>query len=130
MCQRCEELEERVAWLESELGLQRAADVFAKIRAAMPAVVHGNLRGRATGLVTALYKAEGRTMTSYQIMEALPALSGIDERDPGIVKVWVCAARKTLGRDSIETVWGRGYRMTPAGLARVKAILEPERAAA
>jgi hypothetical protein len=48
-----------------------------------------------------------------------------EDRMPDISKVWVCSARKALGHDSIENVWGKGYRMTPAGIARVRAIVEP-----
>lgn len=134
MCQRCEELEERVAWLESELGLQRDADVEARMLAAFPhqagVPYHPSRRGALRALL-ALYQAKGRPVTHLQILEAVPpANGGDDERTSNLVATWVCVARRIVGRDAIESVWGKGYRLTPTGLARVSAALEADRVAA
>jgi DNA-binding response OmpR family regulator len=125
MCSRCEELEEEVAYLKSELGLQADADLIESLRRAMPL---GGLASKAHGaahLVAALYRAHGRTLTRDQLMERLPSRNGRDDRDDKLCAVYVCAARKTLGHDGIQNVWGRGYRLTDAGMAKVAALLGP-----
>jgi DNA-binding response OmpR family regulator len=131
-CPRCAELEERIAYLESELGLQRDADQVGRIhdlmrRAGMPGSTGG--RAQAAEMVMALYRAGGRPVTTWQLLDAVPSPSRAD-RGPNIVKVWVVVARKALGRDAIRTVWGKGYAITEAGIGRVKAILNPEGAGA
>jgi DNA-binding response OmpR family regulator len=128
MCGRCMELEERVAYLEGELGLRLQADQVARLREVLLGATMGVTRGRAqpAEAVLALYRAKGRPVTKWQLMDAVPPASGVandDERDPKIVNVWVCVARKGLGADAISTVWGRGYQMTVAGMARVTEIL-------
>jgi hypothetical protein len=124
-CARCAELEEEVAYLRGELALTHEAETYARLRAHLRSRP-GSHRGGAIGLITALYSAHGRVLTTAQIMDAVPATkTEHEDRMPDISKVWVCSARKALGHDSIENVWGKGYRMTPAGIERVRAIVEP-----
>lgn len=47
-----------------------------------------------------------------------------DLPDPKIIDVKICHLRKKLPSDAIETIWGRGYRLTDAGKAWLKAKLE------
>lgn len=130
MCERCPELEERIAWLEGELGLQRRTEVFNALRApAAPGTRSSFTRNQSAELLAALYAADGRTLNRYQLLEAIPSPSGKD-RDAKIVDVWVCWARKHLGKDAIDNVWGRGYRLSPLGMARVAALIEPHKVAA
>lgn len=128
MCARCEELEERVAWLEGELSQQLSDDAHQRLRNAMllgcAAARDSSGRAGAAQLVLALYAARGRVMSRLQLMEAMPPKAGgEDERDPQIVQVRVCLARKGLGHDLIENVWGRGYRLSEVGMERVAAII-------
>lgn len=124
-CQRCAHLEERVAWLESELGIQRdAAKREALRRETVARSPHKFGRGGAADVVLALYEARGRVMSFGQILEAVPPRrGGSDERRADLVKVFVCVARKTIGKDAIDTIWGVGYRLTPAGMRRVAQIV-------
>ena len=120
MCQRCIELEEEVAYLRSELGLLADEDALLTL-------------GRALGvspvvarLVLALYRANGRLLTVTHLNDAVPSAKGRDEYiSQSFFASLVCLARRPLGRDAIETAWARGYRLSPAGMARVAAILEP-----
>jgi DNA-binding response OmpR family regulator len=136
-CESCAELAERVAWLESELGLQRADTSFDDLRSYLRTRVQSDRRGtpNVTRLILALYRANGRVMNTDQIMEAIPPMGGSvfeDLRDTAIVKVWVCYARRCLGRDAIESAWGKGYRLSPSGMALVASIIrgEPQQVAA
>lgn len=127
MCVRCEELEERVAWLEGELGIQRVADHVLALRQVLDVALReqgAQRRGRnqSAELVMALYRANGRPLSRYQLLDAIPSPTG-RERDAKIVDVWVCIARKGIGADAIENVWGRGYRLSQAGIARVAEAL-------
>lgn len=128
-CQHCDEMAERIAWLESELGLQREADDDNHLRRKLHEVI-GPLRcgsGGATRVMLALYAAKGRAVSRLALMEASPPLAGSreDDRDSKIIDVWICHARKLLGRDGIENVRGFGFRLTDAGVLAVRAILEP-----
>lgn len=128
MCQRCADLEERVAWLESELGLQSRADRLGRLRDALHKA-KGSTRcgsGGATRLLLALYAAKGKPVSRFGLMEASPPANGEeDERDTKILDVWVCHARKLVGRDGIRNVYGFGFRLTETGMARVASILSP-----
>ena len=132
-CARCEQLEEEVAFLKSELGQGTADGDLQALRMAMRHVAGRNRIGRSSpaAVVLTLYRAHGRILSKHQLMEALPPRAGgDDDRIPKIVDVWVCRARIGIGRDSIENVWGRGYRLTPVGMARVAEILQPAQVAA
>ncbi len=126
-CLHCAALEERVAWLESELGLQVRAEISSRLRNAILGIASGNRGGRAqtADLVAALYAAKGRPMTIWQIMEAIPSPSGNDDRDPRLAAVLVCIARKWLGHDGIRTVWGAGYALTEVGMEKVQSLIGP-----
>lgn len=124
-CPHCEELRERVAWLESELGLQREADILVKIRAALPAGITSKPQVAQT--IAALYAAKGRPMTRFQLLEAVPPKWDNENRCENIVSVWVSHARKALEFESIGTVWGRGFYLTPIGMAKVAGIIAPSK---
>ena len=113
-----EELEEEVAYLRRELGLMRDDNEIAALRRAYP--MH---RGGAR-VVMALRAAAPRGLTYLQLDEAVPQIKGTSgERDLKIITVWTHYARKALGHDAIETVWGKGLRLTPSGIALVDAAL-------
>ena len=44
-------------------------------------------------------------------------------RDERIIDVWTCKLRRKLGEGAIATLWGHGYRLTEAGIAKVEAAL-------
>lgn len=127
MCERCEDLEEEVAYLKSELGLQEDAEAYRRLRAAMKAAAGNSGRFQAVGLVLALYHAKGRVLSRYQLLEVCPSPSGKEDRDATIINVWVHQVRKALGSGVIENVWGRGYRLTDLGRQVVSAVLGEER---
>jgi DNA-binding response OmpR family regulator len=133
MCDRCAELEERVAWLESELGLRRETEAEDRLHRFMTSEAAYTInRPGACRFTLALYRARGRAVSRPQVLEAVPPVAGgEDERNWRIVDVWACHARRALGVDAIQTVRSRGYRLTEAGMARVAAILgDQPRAAA
>jgi DNA-binding response OmpR family regulator len=127
MCERCEELQEEVAYLRNELGLQVTASEVYAVTTAL------SIRPQAARLAIAMYRAGGRLMTNMQMFEAIPQVLGEkfnDDRSTKLVDVQVCNLRKAMGADAIATVWGKGRALTPAGRARIAAILEPMKAAA
>lgn len=117
ICDRCAALEERVAWLEGELGLRVDAS---QIQALCQAF---GLSPGAAHLVRALHGGRGRAVTHLQLLEAIPSPDRLADRSLSNVNTLVCRARKGLGQDSIANVWGRGYRLTDVGMDRVSAIL-------
>jgi DNA-binding winged helix-turn-helix (wHTH) protein len=117
MCARCEELEEEVAYLKSELGLIHDATLVDQIKRAL------GIRPGPAHLLMALYRASpGRTVSRWHLLESLPPA---DRPDDSIVNVYVCKLREALGDDAIVTVWGTGYRLADHARARVAALLNP-----
>lgn len=119
MCARCEELEERVAWLESELGIQTEAGEVEALKEAF-----GITRGLAV-LLRALCRAKGRPVTRLQILDILPTRAGSDgaDRDPKNVDVRASQLRAALGKSAVLNAWGQGYRLSDEARARVEAVI-------
>jgi two-component system cell cycle response regulator CtrA len=63
--------------------------------------------------------------TKAAIMAALYRDDGRDEADPKIVDVFVCHVRRKLKAFDvpIETIWGQGYRMSPAAKDRARDLM-------
>lgn len=55
-----------------------------------------------------------RMWTRDDLMEAVYPIEEYDDRQPydKIIDVYICKLRKKLGRQHIEVIWGRGYRLT------------------
>lgn len=112
-----ERLAERVAQLEAALGLGFLAPLGWRLT---------RDQHRIFGVLMAREMA-----TKDAIMAALYRDTGRDEAEIKIVDVQVCKLRpklKPFGIE-IETVWGQGYRISPAGKARVRQLMDAERAA-
>jgi DNA-binding response OmpR family regulator len=113
-CARCEELEEEVAYLRSEMGLQLSAEKFQRLRGRL------RLAPGAINFLLVLYQAKGRMVSKLQALDALPSpVRDRDDRNTQLIGVYASHVRRALGHDAISNGWGRGYAMTPAGLARV-----------
>jgi DNA-binding winged helix-turn-helix (wHTH) protein len=111
MCQRCEELEEEVAYLRSEMGLEIGAGQIATIRQAF------NLSPACARLLLVLHRASGRVMSRLQMLDALPArYDGHEDRDERIVNVHVSRIRQAVGPGFIRNEWGKGYHLTAEGM--------------
>lgn len=63
--------------------------------------------------------------TKHAVMAALYRDDGRDEADPKIVDVFVCHIRRKLKSFGvpIETIWGQGYRLTPAAKDRARELM-------
>lgn len=124
MCERCAELEAENADLRRELAYElslEASHVAAESLGLTPT------EGR---LVFALYQAAGRTLSKAALDSCIPATLREERQDLKFVDVMVCRIRKKLGMGFIETVWGRGHRLSDAGNeVCAKALLARSRAA-
>jgi len=116
-CAHCEEMKAEIEYLRSELGLSMAAHRVQKIRDLLP---QGSSRGVIAKLLICLYQAKGKPLTRGQIFDAVPPYSGEDDdRGYNYISMLVCKAREHVGFDSIKTIWGGGYALTPKGMAWV-----------
>lgn len=70
-------------------------------------------------LLLRLYEAAGDLVPGDDLLETRShPYSG-----PKTLTVQVCMARKRVGYGTIETQWGKGYRLSERGLAKVKGAL-------
>ena len=118
-----EELEEEVAYLRSELNTVKDERATLAIRRTF------DLAPTETAFLLALYNVRGRTVSHWMFDEMVPPTTGRD-RDPGVAAVYIWRIRKALGRDAIKSEWGRGYFLTPSGIADVEKALTAEGVAA
>jgi len=79
-----------------------------------------DLRPQGVALVSALAAAHPRALDVHALDVAIPRQDHAADRDPRIVNVLIHHVRAELGRDVIENIWGRGYRLSDAMAARVK----------
>jgi len=112
-----EELAAEVTRLRGELALMREERFYTLLRK--------NLRMTPveTRFLMALYEANGEPLTAWDIDQKAPAPSGLD-RASNVVAVFVSRLRGRLGRTSVDTVWNKGWALTPVGIAKVNKALE------
>ena len=111
---RIANLEERVAWLESELGMARNADQLHILRREL------RITPCAARMLSILYIAKGRVVRRLFLEDEVCTTDTVTN----VVKLYALYIRKALGPDALETARGEGYRLTSSGLQRVKSILE------
>lgn len=126
MCARCEELEDEIAWLRSELGASVDATTLAAIRGRF------SLTRAQAIIVMCLFNAKCRVVSFARLAEATPVGVRSGESDCQLVRSHICRIRKVVGEDAIETVRGDGWRISNEFYSRVLASrpTEPVRAAA
>jgi hypothetical protein len=75
-------------------------------------------------ILFALYRAAPRTLGRLDLIEASNGL----ERDggEGVAGVQICRIRQRIGPERIETVWGRGFRMSEMGVDLCDRVLAGE----
>ncbi len=120
---RIADLEARVAYLESELGLSIASDQAHLVRGAL------NVTKSHAHFLLILYRCTGRSLSCDQLDERIPSVVGRGEAPRNTIWVFALQIRRRLGSDVIETVDG-GYRLGPRGHVLVGRAIEPLQAAA
>jgi two-component system cell cycle response regulator CtrA len=80
-----------------------------------------NLTRKEYEMLECLAVRQGSTITKEMFLNAM--YGGMDEPELKIIDVFICKLRKKLGdasggKNYIETVWGRGYRLVPAEQVR------------
>lgn len=116
-CDRCDDMREQVRWLEKELAMRHAVDAQYAVARAF------RITPGAATMLARLYAAAGGHVASWQLLEATAPAGYDDDRDPKTVSVRICIIRRAMGPGVIETLYGKGYRLTDVGMARVAAVL-------
>lgn len=109
-----EQLRERVWQLEEICGM------------ALNAPLELGLTPNEARLFGLLYKSE--LVTKAGAMVALYSDRPNEEPEIKIIDVFICKVRKKIERFGIEieTIWGLGYRMSPAAKAVAKKIMDTQ----
>lgn len=86
------------------------------------------LTGRERDVLLALRKASPNVLHRERMLITLYGILEADMPDQKILDVWICKLRRKLmlsqTRVTIETVWGRGWRIDSENLARLNAYIE------
>lgn len=80
-------------------------------------------------LLATLYAARGRILSKERLNEVMPSPAGNwepSEREPKILDVIACRVRSKLDREAIQTVWGKGFRITAIGSSLVERMIAGE----
>jgi DNA-binding response OmpR family regulator len=110
-----EKLEEELAYFKRALKVEQSENRLAKLSKAF------GFTPSEAKLALALYDRAGRMITKEFTLEIL--YPNPDEAaEQKIVDVFICKIRTKLiyrcgDQKPIDTVWGRGYQMSPAGMA-------------
>lgn len=115
---RLQELEEEVSYLRRQLGIEQDIDRVGRLGAAL-----GLTRYEAQVLMI-LYHRTGSIVSKDTVMNAM--YSGEDEPFIKIVDVYICKVRSRLGKDTILTIWGRGYQLSSVGQDMCRRALSGE----
>lgn len=115
-CDTCAELRERIAYLESELRIQADDTEFARVKSAF------GLQPMGVRILLALWKARGGVVSVWRLEELIRGMDG--DCSENLIRVHICRMRSGIGRDAVENVWGRGYRLSGEAINRVDAVLD------
>jgi DNA-binding response OmpR family regulator len=111
-CPRCAALQERIEELEYELGVGN--DVLKHHQLEK----YFRIRPQIARILMVLYAAGGRCVPDIVLFERMGSPLGGEQIQ--VVKVQISRLRKAVP-ESVETIWGRGYRITDAGKRAIEA---------
>lgn len=80
----------------------------------------------AARLALELYASDQPLSPSYLLI-ALPPERTDAERSGVIIRVWISQLRAAMGKDAIETTYGKGYTLSPAARLKLTAFLKPDK---
>jgi DNA-binding response OmpR family regulator len=83
------------------------------------------LSGSELGAMLAMFRAFPQPLDAYALDEVVPRYDHVAERDVRGMSVLIHKLRKKIGADAVVNVWGRGYTLSDAFHARLKAELGP-----
>lgn len=107
-----------MSYLRRQLGIEQDIDRVGRLGAAL-----GLTRYEAQVLMI-LYHRTGSIVSKDTVMNAM--YSGEDEPFIKIVDVYICKVRSRLGKDTILTIWGRGYQLSSVGQDMCRRALSGE----
>jgi len=110
-------LEEQLEEKSAEVALLREQLGGVAKQAMIEALWRVGLSPQEAALFAMLHDARGRTLSRLDVLDNLPALDHVRERDSKIIDVLVSRIRRKLGAGVIETVRARGHRATQEGLS-------------
>ncbi|PZU62190.1 MAG: hypothetical protein DI552_00360 [Brevundimonas sp.] len=111
-----EDLVEIVVQQEGELAAVRQAQQREDLQAAL------GVQPRIAWMIQALHQAR-TVLTRDFVLEHMPRVDQVVSLHPKTPAIYMVDVRAALGADSILTVPGRGWRLTPLGRLRVKRAL-------
>jgi len=119
ICNDCADKDERIAFLESELGWRKDAQRQQRLKEAF------DLRPKERAMLEMLYGAKGAPVPRWRLENATLEPGDEEERlySDNVVSVYIVKLRKKLGPHSIDTLWGKGYSLTVRGMDAVARAL-------
>ena len=117
MCDRCEILEAEIYDLKRLYRLDEDALMVGKLKSAL------HLSKAEARLLYRYYLSPGKTLASSAVWGIMYGDRIDGGPEPKIIGVYICKIRKKIGFDSIKTVSGIGYELTPEGRAKLDEAL-------
>ena len=122
--QRVRELEQQLSEAHARISALEALCRLKEVEPepALPAWTT-SLSGSELGAMLAMYRSFPAPLSNYDLDDVVPRYDHVEDRDVRGMSVLIHKLRKKVGADSIVNVWGRGYTLSEAFHARLKAEL-------
>lgn len=119
-CARCAELEDRIAILEDQLGIERERVEKRVLLAAF------GLTQTEAWFLLALWRARGRFVSPYWLLDNRPIRSLDEDKQSNllnVVRVYMSKLRRKVGAECFKSMRDEGYMLTPEGLAKIQKVI-------
>lgn len=121
---RVRELEEQLSQAQARISALEAMCRLKEVEPEPPLPAWTTrLSGSELGAMLALFRAYPAPLTNYDLDEVVPRYDHVEDRDVRGMSVLIHKLRKKIGAESVVNVWGRGYTLSGAFHARLKAEL-------
>lgn len=111
------QLEDLVEYYEGVLGLREDRERLGRLRLAFA------LPAGPAWLLSRLAAADGLLVTRDALLQGVPDTDRPRDRSPRTLDGWAADLRAGLGAECLETVPGRGWRVTPLGRLKIRRAL-------
>lgn len=116
-CAQCDQLREEVRHLRRERDADQARERVALVAHRL------NARPAGAWLLLTLFDAFPRPVSVHKLVNNLPYRYRNEDRGDEVIKVHMSHLRKAVGKETVSTLYGYGYALTPQGREKVAEVV-------